>query len=119
MPAPPDFEFLPPWKSLTDSPESRALAEKLTQCLRDELPHQHALAHLEFAVVARRNDRDVVLTEVKEGNKTLAEVHMTWRKETNPRFPRAKFFDSWQHWAQASMTAANFDFTAGEESRGH
>lgn len=53
-------------------------------------------------VLARSEAADDVLFEVTGRNFRLAEVHLTWRGETDPRWPRTAVFLDLADW-QASL----------------
>ena len=50
-----------------------------------------------------------MLFEVEGGEMPLAVVHMTWQKETDPRWPTTKLFQSWEQWARDEMLPAHED----------
>jgi hypothetical protein len=59
--------------------------------LRREMPAGHALHGREVRAVARRDDRDDVAFEVAGAG--LCVVHLTWQRETDPRWPHASFVE--------------------------
>jgi hypothetical protein len=60
--------------------------------LRREMPVGHALYGREVRAVARRDDCDDVAFEVAAAG--LCVVHLTWQRETDPRWPHAMFVDA-------------------------
>jgi hypothetical protein len=103
---PTGFEILPPWSAL---PVDRA--ELLTVRLQRELPRGHALYGITARAVASRTDRDDVLFELESSSMQLAVVHLTWRVETDPRWPSSKLFCNWQEWAAQEMYPNHDEFT--------
>ena len=95
MSIPDNVKITIPWKSIADSPEIKNRAEHISARLEKELPSKHVLQGLKFRPVALRIDRDDVLVEI-EGAMPLAVVHITWKKETDPRWPDTKLFQSWE-----------------------
>jgi len=98
MPVPTNLELLTPWHLLSDR-----RAKILSAELASEIRPLHPLHGLSAKAVAARTDRDDVLFEVAGGDAPLAVVHLTWRKETDPRWPSVKFFGSWDHWVHDEM----------------
>jgi hypothetical protein len=70
-------------------PVDDAAAEALTQELLRELPIGHVLTGVQVRAVARRRDNDDVAFKLDDGR--LCVVHLTWRAETDPEWPRAEF----------------------------
>jgi hypothetical protein len=50
---------------------------------------------LKTTAVANRIDRYKVLFNVDGGNAPFALVHLSWRKESDPRWPSIRLFASW------------------------
>ena len=94
-----------PWRRVLDSDEAASL---LAELLREISP-KHPLAGLKLTVCARRIDRDDILVSIDNFDKPLATVHLTWRKEkeTDPRWPRTRFFSSWEEWQLIEMLPAH------------
>ncbi len=97
------MDFLEPWFAVDD----RRLVDELLR----ELPPGHVLAGLSVAVRARRQDRDDVLFNVLDGSGRLARVHLTYRAESDPRWPlttlfskEAEFSAFQRRWAQTMRT---------------
>jgi hypothetical protein len=107
---PDNFEMLTPWEIFTTSPEDQNRVDQLSSRLMFELPRKHVLCGLKPRAVAARIDRDDVLFEVDGGAMPLAVVHMTWRKETDPRSPVTKLFQSWDHWVREEMLPAHEEY---------
>jgi hypothetical protein len=107
---PDDIEMLIPWRIIEDSPEIQNRAEHLSARLASDVPPKHVLCGLQARAVATRIDRDDVLFEVEGGEMPLAVVHMTWRKETDPRWPNTKLFQSWEQWVLDEMLPAHEDY---------
>lgn len=107
MSIPTNVDILAPWKAIEASEER---SELLSAELETGLPQKHVLHGLKVTAVAARVDRDDVLFEVVGSEMPLAVVHMTWRKETDPRWPSTKLFRSWEHWVQEDMQPAHEDY---------
>jgi hypothetical protein len=52
---------------------------------------------LKLLAVARRHDRDDFLFSFEDGT-SVAQVHLTWQKETNPQWPRFEIYDTVYEW---------------------
>lgn len=72
------------WRAIEGSEAATCEAE-----LRRETPVGHALYGREVRAIARRGDRDDVAFEVARTG--LCIVHLTWQRETDPRWPNAVF----------------------------
>ena len=64
--------------------------------LRRELCPQHVLYGLDATAIARRARFDDFLFQIPD--KLYAQVHLTWRSETDPHFPRTELFSSIEEW---------------------
>ncbi|MCW5833937.1 MAG: hypothetical protein KIS78_16170 [Labilithrix sp.] len=73
-------------------PVTGDVAAALEKELVRELPSGHPLHGRSVRAVARRDDRDDVAYEVDGGK--LCVVHLTYRAETDPRWPSSVFVDS-------------------------
>jgi hypothetical protein len=113
MPIPNDVQMLLPWESL-EGDEMRV--NLFFTRLKDDLPSTHRLYGLRMRALAARVDRDDVLFEVEGGAGPLAVVHMTWQKETDPRWPRTKFFQSWSEWSRDEMLPSHQEYSVGAEN---
>jgi hypothetical protein len=69
--------------------------QDLTGELRQELSPQHQLYDVVLKTIARRLDRDDVLFEATDAPYAYTIVHLTWRMETDPKWPTTVVFDSW------------------------
>lgn len=76
------------WYAVTD--------DSLNAELQRELCPQHILHGIAATVIGRRQSRDDFLFLLQDGR--LAQVHLTWRAETDPRWPAAQIFDSFESW---------------------
>lgn len=104
-----------PWEGIPDGSEGQNRAEKLLNELKGEIPSDHSLSGLTLKAVATRCNQDDVLFEIFGNEEKLAVVHLTWRKETDPRWPRTRVFSNWQHWVDAVMIPDHEDFfTCGD-----
>ena len=66
--------------------------------LRNEITSGHALCDFNISVLARRHDRDDVLFALNDGSNRVAVVHLTWKNEQNPAWPKAMLFESLEAW---------------------
>ena len=62
--------------------------------------------------MAARIDRDDVLFEIEGADMVLAVVHLTWRKESDPRRPTTRFFASWEEWVRDEMLPADQEYSS-------
>ena len=99
--------MLLPWQIIEDS---KNRAEYLSHQLESDVPPKHILYGLKARAVAFRIDMDDVLFEISDGQMPLAVVHMTWRKETDPRWPTTKLFESWEQWVRDEMLPAHEEY---------
>jgi hypothetical protein len=105
---PENVEILIPWRIITDSSEKSA--EVLTAELSSELVPKHVLHGLTARAVAARIDRDDVLFEIEGADMALAVVHLTWRKESDLRWPATRIFASWEQWVRDEMFPAHQEY---------
>ncbi len=83
-----------PWVPVTDESQQSALPAELVR----ELSPGHVLAGAALRVLARSEAADEVLFEVEGRDFRLAEVHLTWRGEMDPRWPRTAVFPDLADW---------------------
>lgn len=114
MAKPEDLDFLAPWERIPDGPEGRKRGEQILCELKREIPSNHLLSWLTLKAIATRRNQDDVLFEIFGRDEKLAVVHLTGRKETDPRWPRTRFFTSWKHWVNAGMIPDHEDFTCDD-----
>ncbi len=79
-----DLEFSTPWEPVQDG-------SKLEAELAKEIGKLHPLYGKRLRAVAKRIDRDDVIFA---GSDCIALVHLTWKKETDPRWPSTYLFDN-------------------------
>jgi hypothetical protein len=106
MAIPDALEFLLPWRIISDSLN----VERLSAELMSELSPNHSLYGVKARAVANRIDRDDVLFTIDSGRAPLAVVHLTWRKESDPRWPSARLFATWEEWVHDEMLPANEEY---------
>ena len=111
---PEHLEFLTPWEELPDDSEGENRAEKLLSELRREIPSDHTLSRLALRAIAIRRDQDDVLFEILGNEEKFVVVHMTWKKEKDPRWPLNRFFSNWPQWVDAVMIRDHEDYMCGE-----
>ena len=87
-----------PWSAA--SPEQAAQAEA-------ELPRELCAGHILFgrpvAAIGFRQDCDDVLFFLGESTPSFAVVHLTFQRETQPRWPDTALFDSLSAWVEQCM----------------
>jgi len=76
------FQFREPWHACDDE-------HFVTELLR-EVPEGHVLYGLVPRIVARRQDMDDFLFSLEDGR--YANVHLTWSKESDPRWPSTEIY---------------------------
>ncbi len=113
MSVPDEIEMLPPWSAIPESPDQQQVAEMLAARLKSDLPEGHVLQGFALKAVARRSDQDDVLFEAAGAEILLALVHMTWCKETDPRWPRTRIFRSWRDFVDRAMIPDHDNFARG------
>ena len=106
--APTDFEWLEPW--MPESDEDGSLVEEL----RREICDRHILFGVDARAVGTRIDCDDVLFVTDNPHKPIAVVHLTWKLETDPKWPFTSIFDSWQDWISNCMMRDHRDYTIDE-----
>jgi hypothetical protein len=111
MAIPKNITLLKPWEAISDTEEQQNHTALPCERLKRDLPGGHVLSRVDVKIVARRIDKDDVLCELEGAEYPLAVVHMTWRKETDPRWPRTRFFRDWQYWVEEAMLPDHDDFT--------
>ena len=103
---PPNLKWVKPWEPLEDSDEAKDLVEEL----QDEMPPQHILYGVPVIGLARRIDCDDVLFMSSDPSKPLALVHLTWHRETDPKWPSTTIYQSWQEWIEYCLLPAHHDY---------
>jgi hypothetical protein len=76
--------ILEPWHRCDDP--------RFEEELRREICSSHVLHGVAATIIARRQDRDDFLFELPDGR--FAIVHLTWARESDPRWPATEVFDS-------------------------
>jgi hypothetical protein len=82
MAIPTNIQILHPWNIVAPGD-----GEKLQAELQQELPPGHRLAGLDAIAVARRFDQDDVLFEISDAETPLVQVHLTFQKEKESKWP--------------------------------
>lgn len=75
--------------------------EGLASEIARELAEGHILKRRAFTVIARRDDQDDVLLALDDGE--IAEMHLSWARETSPNFPGAMLFVDFAAWREAQV----------------
>ena len=99
-----DLLWLEPWE-----PVGAQRGASLNQELRRELCPTHALAGSTCRAIATRIDRDDVLYVVDEAR--LAIVHLTWRREVDPRWPATTMISDLDAFVANHMRPDHEEFT--------
>ena len=92
------IDYLLPWKFVDGE-----IADQMVRELFRELSNGHLLYGANLTALAKRIDCDDVLFELRSEGACLAVVHLTWRNENDPLWPRTKLFDSWDDWVRDDM----------------
>lgn len=95
---------------MLDANRAKALEVELAR----ELPVGHVLQGRSVTAVAARIDRDDVTFEIDDGSGILALVHMTGQRETSPKWPTTKLFESWERWVREVYIPSHDEYTLGE-----
>lgn len=82
-----------PWRAVTEPDEALSLLIALER----ELSLGHSLQGRAVVALGRRDDCDGVLFAIGQGE--VAEVHLTWKPQDDPRFPWTHTFNSFEAWA--------------------
>ena len=80
------------WSAIVSISERESLEKELQR----ELCSTHILYGIEAAAIGRRWRRDDVLFLLPDGR--FAQVHLTRRRETNPRWPDTQIYASFEAW---------------------
>lgn len=107
MALPEGLKLLLPWRDISDSPKE---SQRLSAELSSELGPKHILFGLKATAIANRIDRDDVLFEIVDGVAPLATVHLSWQRESDPRWPSTKLFASWDEWVWNEMLPAKNEY---------
>jgi hypothetical protein len=95
MPSAPNLVFEEPWSAVDDS-------AKLDAELAREIPRDHPLFGKKVRAIARSGACDDVLFA---GDEEVYVVHLTWRQETDPRWPTTTRYRSLAQFAEQCMDA--------------
>ncbi len=101
------IEWREPW--LPASPEQAYEAEAE---LSRELCGGHVLFGRSVAAIGFRQDCDDVLFYLGESAPSFAVVHLTFQRETKPRWPCTTLFDSISAWVEECMIPDAEEFAA-------
>ena len=80
------------WVGIASDSERRRLEAELCR----ELCPAHVLHGMEVTALGRRRLRDDVL--FKLGDNRFAQVHLTYKEETDPRWPWTDVFQTFEDW---------------------
>ncbi len=110
-----DFEWLGRWRPLA-VPDRSQFEEELYR----ELAPGHPLQGLQVTTLGRKYGYDDFLFLVYSDPPQLAFVHLTWQKETTPKWPYVELFGSAEEWVEGYMRpdAEGWPDDAGEDEPG-
>lgn len=95
------FQWPEPWGE-TGLEMGRALEAEL-KC---EVTLGHPLHGVSVSALARRDDCDDVLFAII-GSPSVAVVHLSYRKETNPSWPYSQFYADLSEWEEQATSQDN------------
>ena len=87
-----------PWRVLAEDEAAKLAAE-----LRREISNGHVHSGLSATAVGRRADNDDALFYLGDAPPRFAVVHLTYRKETDPKWPHTVVYDSLDDWIAKCM----------------
>lgn len=87
-----------PWRALSDDEARKMEAE-----LRREVSNGHVLYGRSATPVGRRVDNDDVLFYLGDAPPRFAVIHLTYRKEIDPKWPHTVVYDSLDDWIAKCM----------------
>jgi hypothetical protein len=105
------MEFVEPWFSIEKF--GAAIADGLVAELKLEVSESHVLYNQPVTVLARRLDCDDILFKLENPKSQFAVVHLTGirKRETNPKFPRTKIYDSFEDFVKNRMQPDALEFS--------
>ncbi len=80
------------WSAIVSPSERTSLANDLQLALCS----RHVLYGIEATAIGRRHRRDDVLFLLTDGR--VAQVHLTWRQELDPRWPSTEVYANFAAW---------------------
>jgi hypothetical protein len=90
-------EWLEPWIPIDDVERAAVLKRELVR----EVSKGHVLEGRDAEFIAQRQDRDDFLVALEQGE--IGIVHLTWSIETDPQFPGAALYPSFEEWRTTVM----------------
>jgi hypothetical protein len=84
------FQFKEPWYKTEGN--ARHFEEELLK----EISLEHSLYGRKIAAIAFRKDQDEVLFKIEGTENQYAVVHLTYKKESDPRWPDVSFYKDWE-----------------------
>ncbi len=100
----PGSEWLVPWRGADPVAAARLEAE-----LSREITSRHMPFGESARLLATRADGDDALFGLADGR--VAEVHLTWSGETDPRWPDTTMFSSLEEWRDQRMHPLHRDWS--------
>jgi hypothetical protein len=102
-----DYEFLKPWM-----PVDAAHVPGMIKELQNELPSGHVLKDFDCIPIGYRCDCDDTIWQVKGADFGFATVHLTFQKETNPRWPDTATFVTFEDFRREVMQPDKEEYEA-------
>ncbi len=90
------FDWPPGWRDVVGTER-----ERLTAQILRELAPAHLLSGRDFTLIARRDDQDDVLIQLDDTR--VAEMHLTWAKKGDAKFPGAIVHQTLGIWRMAQF----------------
>ena len=96
------MDWLEPW----DKSDETQLVDELSR----EMCIEHILWNLPLYIIGRRADCDDVLFGLNDGSGRVAVVHLTYRRESSPQWPKVEMFSNISDFASMRMKPDHEDF---------
>lgn len=106
------FSYLEPWVAVEE--QDGPLVNELNR----EVCPGHPLHGAQTRALARRIDQNDVLFELLEPERRVAVVHLTWKRENDPRWPHAVLLPDLDNWANLIMKIDHEEYVARSEAMG-
>jgi hypothetical protein len=100
-----EYRFIRPWMAVDPNH-----VEGMCNELKKELIPGHILYGLRCIPIGNRCDCDDTVWKVFNAEFTIATVHLTFQKETNPRWPDTQTFDSFETFHTCVMLPDNEEY---------
>ena len=90
------LDWPPGWRDVVGTERERLTA----QILRDLAP-AHLLSGRVFTLIGRRDDQDDMLIQLDDAR--VGEMHLTWAKKGDAKFPGAIVYETFDAWRTAQF----------------